>query len=381
MRHSSIASVLESRGRIESLDVLRGFDMFFIMGGWQFVISLCVLFGFGDSCALAEQMKHVDWNGFHFCDFIFPLFIFISGVTFPFSFSRQSEKVASLCRIRLKILRRSVILVLLGFAVSGFFTRGTLHFGSVLGRIGVSWGLAALMYTFLSWRKRAIVSAALLLAYWLLLRFVGAPDHPEAGVFSPLGNVSGWIDRTFFPPHYFAEEGPYYNQGILATFVSAPVTAMLGIFAGEILALRDAAPQRKALILSVLGCILLSIGLFAAFGCGPLSMPVNKKLWTTSYVLVSGGCSFLILSLFYYLIDIKGFCRLKTFFTVIGVNSIAIYVVQRFVDIRYTARFFFGGVASLLPQAAGSAVLDAGYIILCWLVLFLLYKKKIFFKV
>ena len=85
MRHPDVGE----GGRLKSLDVLRGFDMFFIMGGWQLVISLCVMLGFGDSCWLADQMKHVDWDGFHFCDLILPLFLFIAGVTYQYSFSKQ----------------------------------------------------------------------------------------------------------------------------------------------------------------------------------------------------------------------------------------------------------------------------------------------------
>ena len=370
-----------SAGRLKSLDVLRGFDMFFIMGGWQLVIALCVLFGFGDDCFLADQMKHVDWHGFHFCDFIYPLFIFTAGASFPFSFAKQVERGSSSLRIRLRILKRTLTLVLLGFLVDGFFKDGSIHYGSVLGRIGIAWGLAALAYTALSWRTRAAGCAVLLIAYWLLLRFIGAPDHLEAPLYSPLGNIAGWLDRMCFPPGHFAAEGPYYNQGMLGTLMTASVTAMFGIFSGELLKWKSLAPDRKALALFVGGAILVALGCFLAFGCGSLSLPINKKLWTSSYVLVSGGLSAALLALFYYLIDVKGWWSHTTFFTVIGMNSITIYVAQRLVDFGFTARFFLGGLASMMSPAAGEALTWTGHITVCWIFLYFLYRKNIFLKV
>ena len=381
MRHTDVVKLASSPQRLKSLDVLRGFDMFFIMGGWQFVISACVALGFGDSCFLATQMKHVDWNGFHFCDFIFPLFLFIAGVTFPYSFAKQISSGLSLFRVRLRILRRALVLILLGFGISGFFASGGLHFGSILFRIGVAWAFAALLYTFFLWRKRVLVSAQLLLIYSLLLMFVGAPDYPDAGVYSPLGNISGWVDRMVFPPFCFAQEGPYYNQGFLGTIIAAPVTAMLGIFAGEMLRAENVSPSCKARNLFLIGLSILSIGLLAAFCLGDYSIPINKKLWTSSYVLVSGGCSFLILSIFYYLIDVKYWWKHYLFFTVIGVNSITIYVAQRFIDFRYTATFFSKGLVASVSESFGLVIADASYIAVCWIFLFLLYKMRVFIKV
>ena len=381
MRHPDVKESGVPADRLMSLDVLRGFDMFFIMGGWQLVISLCVLLGFGDSCWLAEQMKHVDWHGFHFCDLIFPLFVFISGVTYPYSFAKGAAAGATVSGARLRILRRSLVLVALGFAVDGFFADGSLHFGSVLGRIGISWGIAAFAYTALGLRMRVVCCAAALLGYWAFMRFVGAPDHPEAGVFTPLGNVSGWLDRLVFPSAHFAAEGPYYNQGFLGTLTTVPVTAMLGVFAGELLRCGRLSPERKSLALLVAGVALAALGCIVAFGCGPLSFPVNKKLWSPSFVLVAGGCSSALLAVFHYLVDVKSWWRHTLFFVVIGMNPIAIYVAQRFVDFRFTARFFLGGLSSALPQAAGAALLDLGYVAVCWLLLFALYARRVFIKV
>ena len=370
-----------NEGRLKSLDVLRGFDMFFIMGGWQLVIALCVFLGFGENCFLADQMKHVDWHGFHFCDFIYPLFIFIAGVSFPFSCAKQLECGRTKAQIRLKILRRAVTLFLLGMLVDGFLIDATVHYGSVLGRIGIAWGIAAFLFTVLSWRKRALLCVLSLVGYWMLLRFVGAPDHPEAALYSPLGNISGWLDRLVFPSAHFAEEGPYYNQGPLATLTVVPVTAMLGVFAGEILKTGKPTPERKALVLFAGGTALVALGCLVAYGCGPLSFPLNKKLWTSSYVLVAGGCSAALLALFYHLIDVRGWWRRTLFFTVIGMNSITIYVAQRLVDFRFTARFFLNGLAGALPTSAGEVILDIGYIAVCWLFLYFLHRKGVFLKV
>ena len=109
--------------------------------------------------------------------------------------------------------------------------------------------------------------------------------------------------------------------------------------------------------------------------------PVNKKLWSPSFVLVVGGISFVLFSLFYWVIDVRGWRKWAFFFTVIGMNAITIYVLQWFVDFRRISRFFLGGVASLLPQAWGDFVLACGYVAACWLVLLFLYRKKVFLKV
>ena len=230
-------------------------------------------------------------------------------------------------------------------------------------------------------RTRILVAVVILVWYWAFSLCIGAPDHPEAALYSPLGNISGWLDRLVFPSAHFAEEGPYYNQGPLATLTVVPVTAMLGVFAGEILKSGRLSPERKALVLFAGGTALVALGCLVAYGCGPLSFPLNKKLWTSSYVLVAGGCSAALLALFYYLIDVRGWWRRTLFFTVIGMNSITIYVAQRLVDFRFTARFFLNGLAGALPASAGEVLLDVGYVAVCWLFLYFLHRKGVFLKV
>ena len=165
---------MDKSKRLVSLDALRGFDMMFIMGVSGLIVALCHLFPDGDNSWLAQQMTHVDWNGLRHHDTIFPLFIFLAGVSWPFSLSRQREAGKSTGQIVWKIIRRCLILIALGLVYNGIFRLDfkTLRVASVLMRIGIAWAGAALIYLFVKspW-KRGIIAAAILIGYWLLILY------------------------------------------------------------------------------------------------------------------------------------------------------------------------------------------------------------------
>ena len=168
--------------RLESLDAFRGFDMMWIMGLASIVVAVCSLFPGGENCALATQMEHVEWNGLAFMDLIFPTFLFIAGISFPFSFAKQKSLNHSSAQIHGKIFKRAAVLVLFGLIYNGLlgnFNLSELRWCSVLGRIGLAWMIAALLFVHCKRNVRIIICAALLLGYYLIMRFCLAPGAPD----------------------------------------------------------------------------------------------------------------------------------------------------------------------------------------------------------
>ena len=367
--------------RLESLDALRGFDMMFIMGVSSLVIAICQLFPGGDDSWLVHQMGHCSWNGLTHHDTIFPLFLFLAGVSWPFSLSKQRAAGKSTGRIVGKVLRRALILIALGVVYNGFFKFdfANLRVASVLGRIGLAWMGAALIYMFVEspW-KRGVICAAILIGYWLLVRFVQAPDMPSGSdPLSMQGSIVGWVDRMLMPGKLIYDGGRFDPEGLLGTF-PAIVSAMLGMFAGDLVRL----PQdkmtggRKTLWLLVAAVACLALGLLWS-----LDFPINKKLWSSSFVLVVASYCFACFALFYYLIDVKGHRKWAFPLKVIGMNSITIYMLQKIVSIPSINRFFLEGLAGLFSPGVGKVIFAIGYVLICWLILYFLYKKEVFLKV
>lgn len=387
---------IESEGRLLSLDALRGFDMLMIMGIEGVVMSLCVACGWGTDCWLAQQFQHVEWNGLRFEDTIFPLFLFLAGVSWPFSCARQMEKVRARGEIALKCVRRAAILFVLGLVCGGLL-RGQVRMGSVLGRIGIAWMFAAFLHLWLrrTWALAAL-AVALPVAYWLLLAFVPAPDAltlvvPEkfafirefgTGPFSIVGNLSGWMDRTFRPGVLISYTGIADNQSMLG-YIPATGTALLGILTGEFVRRTRAtlASGRRIVLLLAAAAVLVVLGLTVAHGFGALSMPINKKLWSASFTFVVGGYSVAMFALFHWIVDVRGYVRWTFFFRVIGMNSITIFMAQRFIPFGAIAKNVLGGAAGALPEAWGSVVLSVGTLLVGWLFLYFLYRKNVFLKV
>ena len=376
--------------RLESLDVLRGFDMFFIFLPDPvpcIVVTFLALFGLEHS-SFALQFEHCAWDGLRFYDCIFPLFLFISGVTFPFSYASQVSKGMGARQVVLKILKRMAILFLMGCmlwtVIDGKLEKNILSFDwsnfrvwSVIGRIGIAWGIAALLYVFCSRRTRIAVAVLILLGMWMLLRFAVAPGAPEG--INPLEHPQ-WIWANWFGKEYLTTRH-VGGEGAVST-VTMVVTAMLGNFAGEILRSARLTMERKVLSLAIFALWLSGVGLLVAEGFGEYSLPVNKPLWTSSYTLVAGGISVGLLALFYWIIDVKGYRRWGFFFKVIGMNAITLYILVRTIfNWQFLSVYFFGGIASLLPPVWGAFVTQAGMIALGWSALYWLYRRNIFLRV
>lgn len=363
--------------RLLSIDTFRGLDMVFIMGLGVLIVDVCSLFPGGGDCWLATQMHHADWNGLRLMDAVFPVFLFIAGLSFPFSYAKQVGSGRSAWEIHRKIFVRCLILIALGIVYNGFFDlKFPQRYASVLGRIGLAWMLAALLFIHLRPVPRIILAAALLVGYWLLVAFVQAPDVPPGtDPLSQEGCLNGYVDRILLPGRL--HRGNFDPEGLLAT-IPATVTAMLGMFTGEFIRLPEDKVDGGKKTLWMLGAaaVLLGLGLLWS-----LVFPINKKLWTSSFVLVVGAISLAVYAVIFYLVEVKGWQRWTFPLRVIGLNSITIYLLQQIVPMREVTRFFLGGAADLLPEAWGTVLLSAGYLLLCWLLLYFLWRKKVFLKV
>ncbi|MBK9290011.1 MAG: DUF5009 domain-containing protein [Bacteroidetes bacterium] len=356
--------------RLASLDALRGFDMFWIMGGDGLSVALAAATGWPVLKWWATQVEHAEWHGFHFYDMVFPLFLFIAGIAFPFSLSQRK---ATSNKVVLHLVRRGLMLVLLGFIYNNAirFNFGELRFPSVLGRIGLAWMFAGLLWVYLpvKWRIPALTS--ILLAYWGLLEAFHVPGLDS---YSMEGSLVGLVDRTLVPGKLYL--GIHDPEG-LAGLIPATATALLGMLTGE------AVRQTQRSDYQTLSLKLFAIGsfLFAGGWLWHLAMPVNKNLWTSSFVLVAGGLSMALFALFFWIIDVKNLNSWAFPFRVIGMNAIAIYMGQRIFQLGHTSDFLFGGVVSRVGETWQPVMQSVGYILTCWLLLYFLYRKRIFFKV
>ena len=397
--------------RLMSLDALRGFDMFFIMGLPALIVAVSNLVGLGTDWWLPQQMKHVEWHGWHLMDGVFPTFLFVSGVSWPFSYAKRVSSGLSRGRICLGILRRVAVLFALGLLCEGIthIDLGWMAFryGSVLGRIGIAWGCAALLYVFCGVRTRVAVAAAILIGYWLLLLFVQAPDAAKLAAAPPateeIGNIiakyggtgpwsltgclAGWFDRTLLAGR-LRFPGILDSQGTFST-LPAICLPVFGMLAGEFVRRTDI--PGKAKVLRMLGAAagLALAGWTLAHGLGSWSMPFNRYIWTSSHILWSSGYALGLFAVFYWLLDVKMWRRWAFFFRVIGMNALAIWMFTRlygvgpyrkFDPLREATHWLFDGVAKLCPAEWGALVIALGYIAVCWSMLYFLYRKGIFFR-
>jgi predicted acyltransferase len=269
-----------------------------------------------------------------------------------------------------------VVLFVLGLVYNGLFRLqlDTLRLPSVLGRIGLTWGIAALLCVWLRPKARAAIAVALLVGYSLLM-MIPAPDVAEGvGALTKESNLAGYVDRIIMPNHIYWR-GIMDPEGLLST-LPAVVTALLGIFTGEWILREGVSGGRKALIMAAASVVMLTLGLVWNHW-----QPINKMLWSSAFVLTAGAYSLALFALFYYVIDVRGCRRWAEWLRVIGVNSITIYLLQEIVSFSGISQFFLGGLAAHLTAELGAVVLSAGYIVACWLVLYLLDKHNIHLKV
>lgn len=374
---ATVAPPAPPTARLLSLDALRGFDMLWIIGADAIGSSLAHFRGGAPGRFLAGQLDHVAWEGFHFYDLIFPLFVFMIGVAIPLSLDKMVATSGRAAAHR-RVLRRTVLLFLLGiFYYGGFATPlNELRLLGVLQRLALCYGAASLLYLHL--RPRGLIGAvvALLVGYWVLLTFVPVPGF-GAGDFAEGHNLTNWIDAHYLPLHKY--DGDHDPEGLLSTF-PAIASCLLGVLACLWLKSSRRSPAGRGWWLIGAGVVLLGLG--ELWG---LQFPVIKKIWTSSFVLVTGGWSAILLGAFYLVIDVAHVRAWAWPFVWVGCNSLAIYLLSNVLDFgRLSERFAGGDIAKGLNAiwpGLGGLVLAIVGAVLCFAICRFFYRRKIFLRI
>jgi predicted acyltransferase len=351
-------------GRLVSLDLFRGWTMFWIVGGTGLVGGLQALRPNPVIDGLVYELNHTDWQGLRFYDLIWPSFMLMTGVSLPFSYAQRSRSQTHQ-QIFLRVLRRFAVLFLLGSL------RESIHFNhpylvelsSALQPIAIAY-LAAFLLIRKSWKFQAAVAAGILVFYALLLAFVSAPGAP-AGSYDRNANLVLWTDLAtvgrVLPEHW----------GTVICTLPTISTTIVGLLLGELLR-TDRSSANKMKIIGLVG---LS-GVVLGWALNPV-IPIVMKMWTTSYGLASTGWACLMFLFFYWLTDVRGHKKLAFPFVVIGTNAVAIYMSESIVPWSRTISIFTTGLAgvfgSFTPLLQGIAVLTVEWLILYWM-----YKRRIF---
>ena len=348
--------------------------MLWIIGGDVFFQTLAKVTGWGWANQWAAQLDHAEWQGFHFYDLIFPLFMFISGVALPFSLLAKAEAGVAKKRIYLKLVRRAALLVVLGLVYNQLLNLDfrNQRYASVLGQIGLAYLFAGLILLNVRSLKGRLAALAGILAGYAAVQLLIPVPGVGAGVLTPEGSINGYVDRLLLPGRFY--DRTFDPEGILCILSATSVTLMGGL-AGGVLGRGKASGLRKTLALAAAGA-----GLVAAGRILGIWYPIIKKAWTATFDIYAAGWSFLLLALFYLIVDVWRVRKWTFFFRVIGLNSITIYLGSRIVDFEATSRYLFGGLDRVAGGGLGLIVL-AGVVAVEWLALYFLYKKDVFLRV
>ncbi len=370
--------------RVASVDALRGFNIFWILGADNAILSLAEMSrGKGSVISavgsfLGAQFTHVAWEGFRFYDFIFPLFIFITGVSIVLSLPGLAEREGK-ARAHLRVLRRAAVLYGLGLIYYGGISHhwSDVRLLGVLQRIGICYLVAAVLFLNVGWRGLVGAAIVLLLGYWVLMALVPVPGI-GAGSFGPDANLANWIDHHYLPGRLW--DGTRDPEGLLST-LPAIATCLLGVFAGLLLQDRRVAPRQKPLWLIGAGIILVVAGYLWA-----LQFPIIKAIWTSSFVLVSGGYSAILLGAMYQVVDLWGRNAWATIFVWVGANAITLYFLNGVMGFEpFAARFVGGDLASFIDRiitpGAGSFVTRGLGVALAIALARFFYRRQIFLRV
>ena len=365
-------------GRLAALDVFRGLT----------IAGMILVNNPGTWGAIYDPLEHAEWHGWTPTDFVFPFFLFIVGVSITLALARRAEAAGSNRDLYVKILRRSLIIFALGLFLGGFpfDNLAAIRIPGVLQRIAVCYLVSSLIFLKTNWRTQAIITAALLVGYWMLMALAAAPGY-AAGDLSAEGNLAAYLDRALLAGHTWK---PLYDpEGVLST-IPAVATTLCGALTGHLLRSRQT-PVEKVAAMFVAGAAGVVVGWAWNFW-----FPINKALWTSSYVVFTAGMALQLLAACYWLIDIKGFRRWATPFVVFGTNALALYFLAelfaRLISIITFARadgsrvdlktlIFETAFAPLAPPECAS-LLFALCTVLLWLgVMTILYRRRIFIKV
>jgi predicted acyltransferase len=377
------ASAVTPPGRLMSLDLFRGAT-----------IALMILVNDpGNSAVSYWPLEHAKWNGWTPTDLVFPFFLFIVGVAMAFSFASRVQRGESRTNLLKHVLWRGLALAAIGIFLNGFPNHYGLdhwRFYGVLQRIAICYVITAVLELWTDWRTQLAVAVACLLGYWLLMRFVpvpgfGIPTH-DIPLLDPDRNIAAWLDRKLLMGHLY--EGTRDPEGVIST-IPALATCLAGLLTGKWLRTQNS-PAKKSLAMAAIGAAAIAAGKI-----WNLSFPINKKLWTSSYVIFTAGLALICLAACYWIVDAK---RLRGWWTklilVFGMNAIAAYffaeVVARLIEsFRLES---LGGLniqqwiySRLFAPFAGppnaSLLYAIAYVFFCWLAMALLYRRRLFLKI
>lgn len=375
-------------GRLLSLDILRGITIAFMI----------LVNNNGNEAIAYWPLKHAAWNGFTPTDLVFPTFLFLVGISTVFSTASRLAQGATRRSLFLHVLRRSFILYLLGLIVNSFpyFHLHTMRFYGVLPRIAICYFITASLYIISpGWRNKAAFIVAALAGYWVLMRFVPVPGYGIPVHDIPLldrdANLTAWLDRQIFAaPHLY--EHTRDPEGLLST-LPAMATTLLGLLTGIWLR------TQRTLVAKGVGVAAAGLSGVLLGALWNLSFPINKKLWTSSYVLFAGGLSLLLLALCLLVVDLpersstgSARSRLLTPFLVLGTNAISAYVFAELLqsalssihplETRNVQQLLYRSIQHVVPYAAMASLLySLGFVAVCWLATSVLYRRGIFIKI
>lgn len=368
-------------GRMLSLDVFRGLT----------IAAMVLVNNAGDGKNIYWPLGHAPWHGWTPTDLIFPFFVFIVGVAIPLAFEKRVEAGGSQQDLYIKIIRRSLLIFFISLLVLHWFPYtleklSRIRIPGVLQRIAVCYGIAAFIYLKVRWRGQAIIAAALLLGYWAAMKLIPAPGFAP-GDLTMEGSLASWVDRTLLPGHIYRPQ--YDPEGILST-VPAIATCLTGVLAGTWLQ-QKREPLDKAAGLFGFGALCTVIG-----WCWNLVFPINKALWTSSYVMFTTGLALSLLALCYWAIDIKGVKGWTKPFVIFGVNALALFVfsglLARVFGVIHTTKMdgtpgnlqtwlYEHLFLSWLAPVNASLGYALGYVLLWLGLMTVLYRRRIFIKV
>jgi predicted acyltransferase len=374
--------------RLLSLDVLRGLTI-----GFMILVN-----NNGDEQHAYWALKHASWNGFTPTDLVFPTFLFLVGISTVFSTAARLAKGATKQSILLHTLRRAVVLFLLGLLVNSFplFHLHTLRVYGVLQRISVCYFIIAVLYLISSsWKNKATIAIAALVVYWAVMRFVfvpgyGVPTH-EVPLLDPDGNLVAWLDRQIFSASHLYEK-TRDPEGLLST-LPALATALFGMLTGLWLQTnRSIGEKAKGIAVAGVSGVLLG-------GLWNYAFPINKKLWTSSYVLFAAGWSLLLLALAIWIVDVRvasrpEAARRRSFMPllVFGTNAIAAYVFSELLPgvmslihmqpgVNLQRWIYYRILGVIANPSMASLIYSLGFVGFCWLAIYMLYRRRIFLKI
>ena len=373
-----------SSKRLESLDALRGFDLFFLLALGPLMHSLART---ANVEWLNESMwvfSHVSWEGFSPWDLIMPLFLFMSGISMPFSLSRY-KSISDKRPLLRRLAKRILLLWIFGMMCQGNLLAldpNTIYlYSNTLQAIATGYLITALLFLFTSRRTQIITAVVLLLVYWTAMQFITV-DGYGGGNYTPQGNLAEWIDNTVLGRFRDTAQvidgkvvvADWYHYTWILSSLNFGVTVLTGLFAGYIA--KDKIEEKKKLKLYFgTGITMVIAGWLWNF-----QMPVIKTIWTSSMVLVSSGYCFLLMGLFYYWIDYKGHRSGITWLKVYGMNSIVAYMLANVVNFRCIGESLFYGLEQYMGSYY-SFLMTLWNIGAVYVIIWFMYKRGIFLKV